>query len=224
MNTVELFSGTGSFSKVAKEHGNSIFRVELNKKFEAELHKDILDLQREDLPKKIDVLWASPPCTTFSVASIRHYWSRGRPKNAKTWHGISMIQKTLQLIEEIKQDNPSLIWFIENPRGMLRKQDFMKNLPRKTITYCQYGLHYQKATDIWTNLNFWSPKPMCKPKSPCHVRAGRGSKTGVQGLKYRGNHPDWSYEVGRSSVARAIVPPLLFQEIFGVIKRGVLRK
>ena len=30
-------------------------------------------------------------------------------------------------------------WFIENPRGGMRKMDFMSGLPRHTVTYCQYG-------------------------------------------------------------------------------------
>ena len=70
MNTIELFAGTGSFSKVAKQRGHSIFRVEINPDFEAELYKDVLDDIRDELPKKIDIFWASPPCQAFSVASI----------------------------------------------------------------------------------------------------------------------------------------------------------
>lgn len=207
MNTVELFSGTGSFSKVARQEGHNIFRVEIDDQFDAELHKDILEVQRKDLPKNIDVLWASPPCTTFSVASLRHYWIDGKPKNSKTWHGISIILKTLQLIEEIKQDNPDLLWFIENPRGMLRKQRFMKGLPRKTISYCQYGDFRQKPTDIWTNVKFWQTQKLCSPGSSCHQSAKRGSDRGTQYL--------------HGSKKRSVIPPKLFKEIFGVIKRGV---
>lgn len=203
MITVELFSGTGSFSKVAKEKGHNIFRVELESSFECELNKDILELQREELPKKIDVLWASPPCTTFSVASLRHYWVNGKPKNKKTWIGISMILKTLDLISEIRKDNPNLIWFIENPRGMLRKQSFMNGLNRKTISYCQYGDFRQKPTDIWTNLITWDSRPMCSPGSSCHESAKRGSDKGTQNLS--------------NSKVRSIIPPDLFKEIFNHI-------
>lgn len=200
MQTVELFSGTGSFSKVAKKLGHKTFKVELNKEFEADLHKDILELQRKELPKRIDVLWASPPCTTFSVASLRHYWDDGKPKNGKTWHGISMILKTLQLIEEIKKDNPQLIWFLENPRGMLRKQSFMQGINKNTVTYCKYGDFRQKPTDIWNNLNNWVSKRVCSPGNSCHASAKRGSDRGTQYLN--------------SSKERSIIPPALFEEIW----------
>ncbi len=43
-----------------------------------------------------------------------------------------MIQHYLKL-------NPNLIWYIENPRGMMRKMPCMQNLIRHTVTYCQYG-------------------------------------------------------------------------------------
>lgn len=202
MNTVELFSGTSSFSKVAKSLGHNIFRVEIDPKHESELCMDILELQRIDLPKTIDVLWASVPCTTFSVASLRYYWVNGKPKNAKTWHGISLVLKTLDLIKEILIDNPNLVWFIENPRGMLRKQSFMPKF-KFTITYCQYGDFRQKPTDIWTNLIYWSPRPVCSPGSSCHSSAKRGSDKGTQSLS--------------SAVARSVIPSDLFIEIFGVI-------
>jgi len=206
MNTVELFSGTGSFSKVALSKGYKIFRVEINNHFESELQSNILDVIKIDLPKKIDILWASPPCTSFSVASIGSSWCGNySPKRSKTALGMAYVLKTLELIKEIQKTNPDLIWFIENPRGVLRKMGFMEGLHRKGITYCQYGDNRMKPTDIWTNLESWTPRPMCKNGSPCHVAAPRGSRTGTQGLK--------------NNMERSIIPPALFEEIFGVIEK-----
>lgn len=74
-------------------------------------------------------------------------------------------------------------YFIENPRGGMRKMDFMQDLPRYTVTYCQYGDKRMKPTDIWTNHPSPNFKPMCKNGSDCHESAPRGSKTGTQGLK-----------------------------------------
>lgn len=210
MQTVELFSGSGSFSKVATEFGYKTFKVEIDDYWAADLHIDILELQRKQLPKKIDILWASPPCTTFSVASLRHYWVEGKPKNAKTWHGISMVLKTLQLIDEIKKDNPHLIWFIENPRGMLRKQKFMDNIKRNTLTYCQYGDTRQKPTDIWTNYWEWTPRKVCSPGSSCHESARRGENKGTQGIGGGGKH---------GAKYRSMIPSNLFKEILEIIKQ-----
>lgn len=60
---------------------------------------------------------------------------------------------------------------------------FMRDLPRYTVTYCQYGDSRMKPTDIFTNYPNPMFKPMCKNGDPCHERAPRGSKTGTQGLK-----------------------------------------
>jgi site-specific DNA-cytosine methylase len=202
MNTIELFCGTKSFSKVAKDLDHKTFTVDNNEYFKPDICKDILQLKRKDLPKQIDIVWASPPCTCFSVASIGSTWCGNYcPKRVETALGIAYVLKTLKLIEEIKPK----YWFIENPRGVLRKMAFMKDLPRYTITYCQYGDNRMKPTDIWTNFD-WKPKPMCKNGDKCHESAPRGSKTGTQGLKEK--------------MERGIIPRELFIEIFKQLKES----
>ena len=60
---------------------------------------------------------------------------------------------------------------------------FMRDIPRYTVTYCQYGDMRQKPTDIWTNHPNPRFKPMCKRGAPCHMAAPRGSKCGTQLIK-----------------------------------------
>ena len=84
-----------------------------------------------------------------------------------------------ELIEKL---NPTY-YFIENPRGGMRKMEFMQDYPRYTVTYCQYGDTRMKPTDIWTNHPNPKFKQMCHNGDPCHVSAPRGSRTGTQGLK-----------------------------------------
>ena len=202
MKTIELFSGTESFSKVARKLGYETFTSDLFYP-DSDLSKDILQITKKDLPKNISILWASPPCTAFSVASIGKSWYHNKhPKRVASALGMAYVLKTLELIKEI---NPTY-WFIENPRGVLRKMEFMQELHRKTITYCQYGDNRMKPTDIWTNFVEWKPRPMCKNGSPCHVAAPRGSRTGTQGLK--------------GNIERSIIPPALFEEIFKQLKEG----
>lgn len=74
------------------------------------------------------------------------------------------------------------VWFIENPRGGMRKMDFMHGLKNWTVTYCQYGDSRMKPTDIWTNHPIPNFLPPCKNGDPCHESAPRGAKTGTQGL------------------------------------------
>jgi len=141
----------------------------------------ILDFDVKKVPFKPDVIWASPPCTGFSVAAIGHHWSGGKgayiPKTETAKLGIELVKKTIEIIEHFQPK----YWFMENPRGVLRKLDVVKDLPRKSVTYCQYGDERMKPTDIWTNSDVWTPRPMCKNGDPCHVAAPRGSRTGTQG-------------------------------------------
>jgi hypothetical protein len=38
----------------------------------------ILDFDVTKVPFQPDIIWASPPCTGFSVAAIGHHWSGGK--------------------------------------------------------------------------------------------------------------------------------------------------
>ena len=207
MKILELFSGTESFSKVARERNHETFTVDLDRSFKPDLCKDILEFDVSMLPFKPDIIWASPPCTTFSVASMRHYWEDGKPKNDKTLRGIQIVAKTIGIVSSI---NPKF-YILENPRGMLRKQtmmDFLKK--RDTVTYCQYGAGTQKPTDLWNNLNH-KFKPMCKPGSPCHEKASRGARAGVKGITN-----SFTNLGSAGKVQRAIVPRKLCLEIIKV--------
>jgi len=201
MKTVELFAGTHSFSKVAAELGHLVFTTDYKKIDGQDLVADVSDLTTKDFPYQPDILWASPPCEGFSVAAIGHNWTGGRcayiPKSDTAHRSIKLVKETVRLINELKPK----WWFIENPRGLLRKLDLVpKDAIRHTVTYCQYGDTRMKPTDIWTNATWWTPLPMCKNGSPCHVAAPRGSKTGTQGIT---GYKD-----------RSRIPPELFKEIF----------
>lgn len=184
MKVLELFAGSRSIGKVAEEQGWEVFSVDINDFEGIDYVTDILDFDYTKVPFIPDIIWASPPCTTFSVASIGYHWSKGyTPKTEKAEIGLKIIKKTLEIIEHYTWHNRRLYYFIENPRGMLRKMKFMPNDFRQTVTYCQYGDSRMKPTDIWTNNKNWNPRPMCKNGAPCHESAPRGSQTGTQGLK-----------------------------------------
>ena len=188
MKVLELFAGTRSIGKAFEARGHEVFSVEWDRKFEnINLYGDIKDVtanQILELFGKPDVIWASPDCTTYSVAAISKHRQRDASGNllpiseyAKFCDGVNA--HLLDLIEEL---DPTY-WFIENPVGGLRKMAFMRDLPRYTVTYCQYGERRQKPTDIWTNHPTPNFKPPCTRGANCHDAAPRGAKTGTQALK-----------------------------------------
>ena len=189
MKVLELFAGTRSVGKAFESKGHEVFSVEWDKDFNnIDLYADIGTLTSNDILREFARpydIWASPDCATFSIAAISHH----RRKNKETGNldPVSdyakfcdqVDQNVLKLIREL---NPKF-YFIENPRGGMRKMTWMQGLPRYTVTYCQYGDTRMKPTDIWTNHPDPRFKPMCKNGAPCHVPAPRGAKTGTQGLK-----------------------------------------
>lgn len=195
MKILELFAGTRSIGKAFEARGHEVFSVEWDKDFEnIDLYADILTVTAEDILKNFgrpDVIWASPDCATFSIAAISHH----RRKNLETGN-LDPVSEYAKFCDRVDQHVLRLIlalspryWFIENPRGGMRKMEWMEGLPRYTITYCRYEQEKNpedrrmKPTDIWTNHP--NPKflPMCHNGDPCHARAPRGAKTGTQGLK-----------------------------------------
>jgi hypothetical protein len=182
----DFFSGTGSSTQGFKDAGHTVISFEIDPFFEATENVDIMTLSAETLIAKYgrpDFVWASPPCTTFSVSSISKHWLRGglnpEPRTEAAKYGQQVVAKTRQLIEEL---NPVHGFLIENPRGMLRKLPVLGGLERRTITYCQYGDTRMKPTDLWGTVPGWLPKHACKNGMLCHESAPRGSKTGTQGL------------------------------------------
>ena len=205
---VDLFSGTGSATKAFRESNDwKVFAVELNPNndFDSDridLEKDIMDVNPEELPNKVDFVWASPPCTDFSVACMSDKWTKkGLPKVDTVPNSVAIVYKTLYLIREMNPD----YWFMENPRGKMRKvtPDSLSEI-RYTITYCQYGDDRMKPTDLWGVHPSSFKYRKCKNNAACHQSSPRGSQKGTQMLS--GNKK------------RSMIPYGLSKEIFDAVE------
>lgn len=205
---LELFAGERCIGREFEKRGHEVFSVEWDKSHEGiSWYEDINKVTAQDILDKFghpDIIWASPDCTSFSIAAISHH----RRKNTETGNldPVSNYAKfcdvvNQHMLELIKELAPQY-WFIENPRGGMRKMTWMQELPRHTVTYCQYGDERMKPTDIWTNHPNPQFKPMCKNGDSCHVSAPRGAKTGTQGRK--------------GSVQRSLIPDLLCKHIVDI--------
>lgn len=213
MKVLELFAGTRSIGKAFEANGHEVFSVEWSKEFEnIDLYADIMNVTAEEILEKFghpDVIWASPDCSTFSIAAISHH----RRKNPVTGNldPVSDYAKFCDAVDQhvldlIRELQPTF-YFIENPRGGMRKMTWMQGHPRYTVTYCQYGDTRMKPTDIWTNHPDPQFKPMCKNGASCHERAPRGSRTGTQGLK--------------GSKERSVIPEQLCKHIVDICEQGI---
>jgi len=200
MKILELFSGNGDISKAFKLRGHEVYRIDWSEKVDAELHADISKLTLEEVVELCggvpDVIWASPDCTTYSIATHRHrtlkeglypkteYAKQCDITNVKMWGLIDHL-----LLHGTKY------YFVENPRGRMRHMPFVIGRNRYGITYCSYGRDSMKPTDIWTNHPNPSFEVMCTTKNPPH------------------RHAEWGSEVKRDYLSRGEMPVQLCNHI-----------
>lgn len=210
MLLLELFAWKKSIWNIAKQNLIDVVSLDINPKFECDITIDIMDFSPGNYDFIPDIIWASPDCTSFSIASAGFHRSPENNYKAKTLEAIKwdlMIHKLINIITFYKLKNPKLIWFIENPRWMLQKMDYMKWLDscKQLITYCQYWDSRMKPTNIWTNSN-WKWKPPCKNWDKCHESSPRCS------------HTWWTVKL-KNKELRSIIPKWLCEDIITFLKK-----
>jgi len=170
---LELFCGTKCVGKVFQEHGYEVVSLDYNPKFNATHTVDILTWDyKQYAPDYFDVIWASPDCTTWSVATGGKYRTKeniyglNNATQPQATIGNNMVLRVIEILKYFKCG----AWFIENPRGLMIHfpplQQFIKEINANTtcVYYGNYGWGFPKATNIWSNLPLWTEtKPkMCE--------------------------------------------------------------
>lgn len=122
MKVLELFSGTRSVSRAFEKRGHKTFAIDYDRQFLANAHCDVETLTAEQVIEwfgRPDVIWASPDCTTYSVAAL----GKHRRKNKETGelepqtpYAQKCDRVNRHVIALVRELNPKL-FFIENPRG-----------------------------------------------------------------------------------------------------------
>ena len=183
---LELFSGTHSVGKIAKERGYEVYSVDRDlpnydkldkdKKYVSEHHyqEDIMTFDYKQFDKDFfDIITASPVCLYWS--NLRNTWIGRKMKNKETGklnekaftkedmendinnYGKPMVDKVREIIDYF---NPKYYW-IENPNNSKIKT-YITDLPYYVVDYCKYSnWGYKKSTRFWTNITGFKPK-LCK--------------------------------------------------------------
>lgn len=160
MKLLELFSGTHSVGKVAKKLNYEIISLDLAN---ADINLNILDWDYKQFkPGHFDIIWASPPCSSFS--RLQNIWI-GRIRDGKIFtkeqlkkdindKGLPLLDRTLEIIEYFQPK----VFFIENPFTGVMKDYMNDDIPFYVVDYCAYGYKYQKRTIIWSNVKNFNAK------------------------------------------------------------------
>ena len=187
---LELCCGTAQVSKYFLARGWEVETVDCDPKFQPTILADVrtIDPTRWQ-PGSIDVVWGSPPCCAYSIARST------APRDFE--QADEIVCAVFAIIRHLTNCDKDVAWFVENPAsGYLKTRPCMQQWAsyKRTLCYCKYGCEYRKATCIWTNVDTWTPRPMCLKGSrcaaytgTCHPKSAQKGPSKIQGVNPQGD-------------------------------------
>jgi len=210
---LELFCGRKCIGEVFKKKYDMV-SLDYNPKFNATHTEDILEWDYTQYePETFEVIWASPDCTTWSVATGGKY----RKKNniySQHENGQKAERMIIRLLEMIEYFKPK-VFFIENPRGLLQHFPPMKDLEdKKTLVYYgNYNWGFPKPTHIWSNIELWENEKT--PDMPPETYKIITRK--YDGRVRRSYH---AFQDGNAE-SRSLIPPLLIDRLYSKVNEEI---
>jgi len=127
----------------------------------------------------IAIVWASPPCRTFSPAdysnitrnnNFRNHNDPLKPPTATNplkaqiaREHDNLVQHLLYVVEYLRSIGGRFKCGIENPRGSLQQREYMqpemlpKGIEKDIVDQCAFGRDYRKTTHVWNDIKSWTP-------------------------------------------------------------------
>ena len=112
-NLLELFAGSRSVGKVGEELGMNVFSVDWQMFEGINLAIDIGEMKKEDVPFVPDIVWASPDCTTYTIAAISTHRNGTEPKSEYAKKCDQVNRHFIGLIHEWEKINQNLGKYIQ---------------------------------------------------------------------------------------------------------------
>lgn len=171
-----------------REAGYQVIQIDLKLGF------DVLDVDSAALPPIHGVL-AAPPCTDFTISGAR-WWST-KDSDGSTEASLQLIDKTLQIINALDEQQ-ALAWFaIENPVGRLQRLRPQLGKPRLIWQPWWYGDAYTKRTCLWGRFN---ENLVRTPVEPEMFETSNGKRGSYMWMRMGGKSD-------RTKELRSITPP-----------------
>ena len=229
MRLLELFSGSHSIGKVAKDLDIEVVSLDrdldhkcpFNSGYISNHHikEDIMTWDYKQYPiGYFDIITASPVCLWWS--RVRNTWIGRQAKSIRpppkiitredleediNVYGKPMVDKVIEIIEYFKPK----YWWIENPSTGKMKHYIASKYPEYNtfydVDYCKYSDYgYNKKTRFWTNIIGFVPSPCRKDCENMNGKKHKLSVTDVGG--------------GSNRLERYRIPKLLIKELLLLMK------